>query len=55
MIDFSFEFYFYNRLDSSCEPIAKVKAPTRYHAALMFAKTKKLDLKSFLRVYAVSK
>ena len=55
MIDFSFEFYFYSRLDGKCEPIARVKAPTRYHAALLFAKTKKLPLKSFLQVFAVSR
>lgn len=54
MIDFSFEFYFYSRVDNNREPIAKVKAPTRYQAALLFAKTKKLDLKSFLQVYGVS-
>jgi hypothetical protein len=55
MIDFSFEFHFYSRVDATQEPIAKVKAPTRYQAALLFAKTKRLDLKSFLEVYAVSR
>jgi len=55
MIDFSFEFYFYSRYDQAHEPIARVKAPTRYQAALLFAKTKKLDLKSFLKLYAVSR
>jgi len=55
MIDYNFEFYFYSRMDSTCEPISRVKAPSRYHAALLFAKIKKLPLKYFLQLYAVSR
>jgi hypothetical protein len=55
MIDFTFEYFFYSRLDAKQEPIYRVKAPTRYHAALLFAKTKQLPLKAFLEMYAVSR
>ena len=55
MIDYNFDFYFYSRLDSTNEPISRIKAPSRYHAALLFAKIKKLPLKSFLKLYAVSR
>jgi len=55
MIDYKFQFYFYSRADSAHEPISRVKAPTRYHAALLFARIKNLPLKSFLQLYAISR
>lgn len=55
MTDFNFEFHYFSRYDTTNEPISKVKAHTRYQAALFFAKIKKLSLKSFLKLYAVSR
>ena len=46
---------FYSRVDENQEAIGTCLALTRYRAALYFAAVKKLDLKSFLRVYAVSR
>ena len=54
-MDYIFNFHFYSRMDASQEPINKINAPSRYHAALFFAKMKRLDLKTFLELYAVSR
>lgn len=55
MIDYNFEYYFYSKIDTKQEPINRIKAPTRYYAAMLFAKTKGLSLKSFLQIFSVSK
>lgn len=55
MNDFNFDFYYYSRVDSTQEPLLRIKAPSRYHAAILFAKLKKLTLKDFLKIYAVSR
>ena len=47
--------YFYSRLDKNKQSIAKIGAPSRYQAALFFAKLKQLPLKEFLKIYAVSR
>lgn len=46
---------YHRRGDDSKEAILKVGAPTRYQAALLFCKTKKLTLKQFLKIYEVSR
>lgn len=46
---------FYTRADSNKEAIDKAFAFTRYDAALYFAQRKCMDLKSFLKVYSVSR
>ena len=48
-------YYFYARTDKSQQPITRIGAPTRYQAALFFAKLKHLSLKEFLKIYAVSR
>lgn len=48
-------YYFYSRVDENRDPIHRVGAPTRYQAALFFSKLKCLDLKEFLKIYAVSR
>tara|TARA_R110002153_G_scaffold234039_1_gene387461 strand:- start:1391 stop:1549 length:159 start_codon:yes stop_codon:yes gene_type:complete len=49
------QYYFYSRRDGKKSAIARVGAPTRYQAALFFAKQKQLPLKEFLKIYAVSR
>ena len=51
----TFNYYFYSRVDTRQEPINRIKAISRYHAAVIFAKNKNLPLKSFLQLYAVSR
>lgn len=48
-------YYFYSRIDENQEAIGTCLALTRYRAAEYFAEIKRLDLKSFLAVYAVSR
>ena len=55
MNKWKFTYHFYSRSDKSREPITSINAPSRYQAALFFSKVKGLDLKPFLRVYAVSR
>tara|TARA_R110002153_G_scaffold272403_1_gene441060 strand:- start:63 stop:221 length:159 start_codon:yes stop_codon:yes gene_type:complete len=51
-----FKKHTYNvRGDKTKEIIGKVGAPSRYQAALLFSKTKKLTLKQFLELYEVSR
>jgi len=49
------KYYFYSRVDSVHEPIDSVRAFSRLQAAKYFASRKKFDLKTFLKLYAVSK
>ncbi len=49
------KYNFYSRVDNKKQSIAKVGAPTRYQAALFFAKQKQLPLKEFLKIYAISR
>jgi len=48
-------YYFYSRRDTDKQPITTIGAPSRYQAALFFAKLKRLSLKDFLEIYAVSR
>lgn len=48
-------YYFYSRIDNSQEPISKTWATSRMAAAQYFAQTKRLSLKAFLSVYAISR
>ena len=48
-------YYSYSRIDLNKEPITTTRAPTRYQAALFFAKLKQLPLKEFLKIYAISR
>ena len=48
-------YYFYSRSDKNKEPITTIGAPTRYQAALLFAKLKQFPLKEFLELFAVSR
>lgn len=48
-------FYFYSRADKKQEPIAKTSGDSRLSAAKSFAATKRLSLKSFLKLFGVSK
>lgn len=48
-------YHFYSRNDKDREPIYKVFALSRYRAAVYFAQIKQLSLKSFLKLYAVSR
>ena len=55
MNDYNFDYYYYSRADSTQESLLRIKAPSRYHAAILFAKLKRLPLKEFLKIYAVSR
>lgn len=48
-------YHFYARVDENQEAVGTCLALTRFRAALYFASVKNLDLRSFLRVYAVSR
>lgn len=48
-------YYFYSRNDSQKEPIYYCKAWTRLGAAEKFAEGKRLPLKSFLTLFAISR
>lgn len=48
-------FYFYSRTDKAQEPIAKATNDSRLSAAKLFAATKRLSLKSFLKLFGVSR
>ena len=48
-------YYFFIRRDINKEPINKIYAISRRHAAEKFAERKNLSLKSFLLVYEVSR
>lgn len=48
--------YFYNRNDSKHEPIMKINfTKSRLNAAKYFAEVKKMSLKTFLKLFGVSK
>lgn len=46
---------FYSRTDKSQEIISKTVATSRLRAAEYFAKKKAMSLKSFLKIYAITK
>mgnify|MGYP003637264728 CR=1 FL=1 len=46
---------FYSRRDKQQQPIQTITAVNRYHAALFFAKIKRLPLKEFLEIFAISR
>jgi hypothetical protein len=48
-------YHFYNRADSSKEPIFYCKAKSRLYAAEHFAEGKRMPLKQFLSLFSVSK
>ena len=48
-------YYFYSRQDQKRDPIMRVGAPSRYQAAIFFAKQKQLTLKEFLKIYGISR
>ena len=48
-------YFFYSRIDSSKEPIYYCKAGSRLRAAEKFAEGKRMNLKTFLSIFAVSK
>lgn len=48
-------YYFYYRTDGSKEPIFYCKAKSRLYAAEHFAEGKRMSLKQFLSLFAVSK
>jgi len=48
-------YHFYSRADSTKEPISRIVASSRYRAAIIFSLRKGLNLKEFLRLYAVSR
>lgn len=49
------EYCFYSKIDSSQEPIDRIKALGRLEAAKFFAMRKNLSLKSFLKIYSITK
>lgn len=48
-------YYYYSKVDPKQEKLRTIIAPTRLIAAKMFAQVKRLDLKSFLSIYSISK
>jgi len=48
-------YYYYSRLDICAEPISKTLSLGRLAAAQYFASRKRLPLKEFLKIWAVSK
>jgi len=48
-------YFFYSKIDKSKEPIYYCKAMSRYNAALKFAQGKRMELKTFLTIYSVSR
>ena len=48
-------YYFYSKFDSSKEPIYTMRAVSRIVAAKKFAIGKRMSLKEFLKLYAVSR
>jgi len=48
-------YYFYSRSDQAKEPIFYCKAKRRLYAAEHFAEGKRMTLKQFLSLFAVSK
>lgn len=49
------KYYFYSKMDSSKEPIYTIRAASRIAAAKKFATGKRMSLKEFLKLYAVSR
>jgi len=48
-------YFFYSKIDKTKEPIYYCKAMSRYNAALKFAQGKRMELKTFLTIYSVSR
>ena len=48
-------YYYYSKIDSKQEKLNTIIAPSRLSAAKLFAQIKRLDLKSFLTIYSISK
>lgn len=48
-------YYFYRKQDDSKEPIGKSWSPNRLAAAKKFASRKLLSLKTFLKIWSVSR
>jgi hypothetical protein len=48
-------YFFYSKNDSIQEPIYYCKAVSRYNAGVKFAQGKRMDLKTFLSIYSVSR
>jgi len=49
------KYYFYDKNSFDQEPIAVVLTSSRLKAAKYFANGKKLPLKSFLKIYSISR
>jgi len=49
------KYYFYSKIDPSQEAIGNCRAFSRKEAALHFAEVKRLPLKQFLSIFAVSR
>ena len=49
------KYSYHRRGDKKKEVMLRVGAPSRYQAALLFSKTKKLTLKQFLIIFEVSR
>ena len=49
------KFNFYSKQDNKKEPISSVEASDRLKAAKYFSAIKKLDLKTFLSMFSISK
>lgn len=49
------KYFFYSRGDDKKEPISKTETDSRLSAAKFFAKLKQLPLKTFLKIFGVSK
>jgi len=49
------KYYFYSKNDSSKEPIMNTRSWSRLEAAKSFALIKQMDLRTFLKVFSISK
>lgn len=49
------KYFFYHKTSSTKEPIQHTYAISRMRAAIYFASIKKLDIKSFLNIFSISK
>jgi hypothetical protein len=48
-------YFFYSKSDTSQEPVYYCKAVSRLNAAETFAEGKRMNLKTFLSIYSVSR
>lgn len=51
----TYSYYYYSKVDPTNEKLGSIVALSRLGAAKMFAQRKRLDLKSFLSVYSISR